>query len=289
MIRRFRRWNVGDKTSEHWEDARVNAENIPEVLAGLKPLRRQFSSKQRTAMSRLLDGGNMGRSEDVAIVNTGPEGRSILDIKGDDKQARVVSVSLITQLPPDPLPFLIAPLAGIALVEWGNSGVQAQAELDFINGTSFSVPCSFLRINVIRDGVDDAGFDTATTRYGAFVSYEPLPGGIPQRTLNNDDSIAGTVFPIAPAGIGFFIIPRFAKEMYLYRRATLFNLPPPAVQIEFTDATFASITAEDKATGEDWNFWVPIPNDARFVRLRNAEAGGGLSIGEVRLVFRLGL
>lgn len=92
--------------------------------------------------------------------------------------------------------------AALAIVQWGNGGANAIACLDYVNGMSFTLNASFIRICGIAIGLMPAG-----ARVGAHIARGALGAPIhhPQRTLFNSTDVA-------PAGTSDFLIPPFAKR-----------------------------------------------------------------------------
>lgn len=280
-----RKWVEG-RTGKNWEDARAKGEDPVGVLAGLKPLHRAKTGKQRASAPRLLDGGNAGRSEVINVTDTGAEGRSLINLVGDDQNATVLSVVLVASVTqPPPVPGgTIAP-SGRAIVEWGVSGVQARAIVDFILGTTFSLPCSFLRVNAIR--IPEFGLpDSIGVVLGAFASYLPISGGKPQLTLFSElDAVGAGVFPIAPAGSASFLVPAFAETLDV-RRLSSVTGALPAMTVTTRSVTGTTIDVQSRAAGAPWGEPVRLPNDARQIAITNDE--GVATIPRARLIFRLG-
>jgi hypothetical protein len=121
--------------------------------------------------NKLLSAGNVGRSVQIAvdpastvtpeslaavpIAEGSPVGKAtLLALTGDDSESSVVSVTLA-----DLTPLVVSPAApaaqfanrASALVEWGVGGVQDNALIDFLNGTTFSIVGAYLRITAILD------------------------------------------------------------------------------------------------------------------------------------------
>lgn len=93
-------------------------------------------------------------------------------------------------------------------------------------------------------------------------------------------------FPMRPGKIAFFVIPEEVRAadsfVFIFRHDARYNRPEPAVQIEWTDDEFVSIAAEEYGNGERWSY-SPVPSDAAFIRLRNADSEA--EIASVRIIF----
>ena len=84
------------KAQRNWEELRTKADTPSDVIAGLTPLApRSFAApKVSKDFRQLLKNGNVGRS----ILMTGGPGSaevvSLLDVRGPDEYAQVVTVTL---------------------------------------------------------------------------------------------------------------------------------------------------------------------------------------------------
>ncbi len=194
-------------------------------------------------------------------------GRTLLNLESDDETSRIVEVFLTAELE------AAGGRDAVAIVEWGSGGHRApRTEMDFINGTAFSLACSSLRISV-RNDVPKIGAPP-TIRLGAFVGYGTRPGGLqlrgPQRTLK--------IPIIALGGLADFPIPFFATSV------TVIRSPTNPYTIRMLNGTGGTLGDSPVGAGADL-FGLPlaIPNDAVFVRI--IDGGAGLAVG--RLIFGL--
>ena len=216
---------------------------------------------------------NPGNSIEV-VFNPPPlssytgDGQTLLNLESDDETARIVEVFLTAELS------TIGARDAVAILEWGSGGHRApRTELDFLNGTAFSLACSSLRIFVRQDAPKISV--PPTIRLGAFVGYGTRPGGLqlrgPQRTLK--------IPIIAPGGVADFPIPFFSTSVTAIRS--------PAASpytIRMLNGTGGTLGDTPVGAGADL-FGLPlaIPNDAVFVRI--IDGGAGLAVG--RLIFGL--
>lgn len=240
----------------------------------------------RPSMLDQPDSSNIGRSVDLiameAIVQPPPLpvipwtvvsglNQSILQVTGDDRECKQLSVSLMVE------PIIgNPPRDATAIVRWGAGGLQSpDVEIDFINGTVFSVAASFLRIQ----GRIDTSFDGAGGRQGlkigAFIGYGARPSSAraPQKTVK----IAG----VAAGGTADITIPTFARDLSILRLPSTFDFT-----VRFLN-TVGSLLAEagvpPGAELEARN--IPIPNDASTVRITS----GGMVCSSMRVIFGLAL
>lgn len=216
---------------------------------------------------KVLAAGNPGRSLDWATGDGGVE-RELINVRGDYPE--VVTVTLIA-----PAPALVAPLAFVnhftAVLEWGHGGTQATAEVDFVNGCSFQLSGSFIRVVGRREALEGAG---NTVRLGAFLSYLPVNGtNRPKRTTRDTVALA------AGAPGRNFVLPRFATDVRVYRIT-----PTNAFDVRFIDSAAGLVGTVNVGAGQAMAT-EDIPNDARAI---NLEAGVGGLAGQ-RLVFGLSL
>jgi len=228
---------------------------------------------------RLIEGiKNAGRSEVVLAAFppvTFPNEVTLVNLTADDSEGNMVTVYLVTTpenttaVPvKDYVPYVVA------IVEWGTDGFQHTAEIDFTRGTAFSVAASYLRV---KAGLDKQAFLgtfpvlSPQVRCAATVAYGTRPGHYPAptRTLwfrNLDaDGVASAEQEI----------PAFARDLTLMWSKTIF--PVPVYRLEILDS--ASVIVEVRFAGGGFGVStqaVPLPSDARLVRVVNPVAGSVL-------------
>jgi hypothetical protein len=220
-----------------------------------------------------LAAGNVGRSVDVLPGGVAPSGEfipnptPIIGLDADDETGRAVTVTMTVQplvALPTPGPFYLQ-----AVVRWGIGGVQAEARVDLVNGTTFSVLATWLRVLAVNFAETGAG---PTVKVGAFVGYYPkayLPG--PQLTEFR-------AIPLANAAAEVVRIPPYAMEL------SVLTQPAGAYTVEFLMSDGAVVVATLAfAAGVNR---IPIPGNAQFVRLTNTS---GLPMVRRNYVFRLAL
>jgi len=212
---------------------------------------------------------NCGRDQ---IVAPGRVSDPLIEILGDDSKSLYLTVTLDGPRPDGPA-FGIGqvPIAA-ALIEWGNGGLQSQAEIDFILGCTFSVPCSFLRVTGRND--EAPGGAAGNQRLGAFVSYLPRPGTpsfAPQRSV-----VTGALAPLA---VATFLIPRFAIDLWVYTAPVAVSL-----RIDFLDAAGVTLAVTSTSFPTTPHANVPIPNGTRSVRLTNS---GAVAATAIQSIFRI--
>jgi hypothetical protein len=252
-------------------------------------------------IKRLLDGiKNGGRSEvlgstDPTVVfnppTTFPNPVTLVNLAGSDGEGEMVTVYLDateengpdTQqivIPPDPSVVAYRPYL-VAMIEWGMDGYQAQAEVDFVRGSAFSLTASYLRV---KAAVDKAAFALAlptpfkSVRCAALCSYGSRPSTHqgPTRTMfTNAIDAAGDSIPMQ--------IPRFARSASLMLSATTF--PVPNHRLSILDSNNAPVSQGFMAginPGQDAQD-VMLPIDARLFQVHNAGAAPAV----FRVVFHL--
>lgn len=92
-----------------------------------------------------------------------------------------------------------------ALIEWGVGGAQAQASLDFINGQTVSLVCSFLRISAAAVAGADIGIIGTSAIYTLSAFVGPGYG----RTNAHKTTYVGNLTTGTESAV--FAIPPFAK------------------------------------------------------------------------------
>lgn len=223
---------------------------------------------------RLLDGiSNAGRSEVINACEpptTFPNAVTLVNLEGDDEASEFVTVYLWStrenkEVTPNPSfrPYLVA------MVEWGTAGFQHQAEVDFADGMSFSLSCSYLRVKVKLDETAFVGVNPVpneSIRVGATCSYGTRPGALaPIRTLYMRN--------VLPAALSTPVqIPPFTRTLTL-----LFNVYPVTPQhhlIMLDSQGNVVATRQINSVGVGTSD-VPVPGDARSVQVFNR--GGALA------------
>lgn len=217
---------------------------------------------------RLLDGvQNMGRN---IRVKPG-EAKSVLNIVGEDNLAEVITFTLSVQ-PKD----TSAPVSSIArptaIVQWGNGGVQVEAEMDYVHGLTMSIPASFLRItgrnDVLPATIRGNPAVARDATLGAFIAYGNRSSFPAQKTVYLDDP---ALFPIVVS------VPDFSSTLSVERA------PGTAVfTIDYLDEmgnTISSIRISANEVMEN----ATMPSDTKSIRYTSP------SSAIARLVFKLAI
>lgn len=236
---------------------RAILEAIPQADPGPAIDGRGFDRTRIKGMLEQPATSNIGRAIQLGVA-TAPGGQSapILEARCSDERARQLTVTLVV----DPMTTAFDRDA-VALVTWGSGGLQApQAEIDFINGTTFSVIASFIRI---LGRSDAAAVPSTTMLVGAFIGYEPRSAGSavrgPQRTLKTGAIVAG-------GATVDLTIPRYATSLSYMR-----NPLTTALTLSYLDGPGNVIGIVPLAAGQDISSLVlPIPGDAVTIRLAAA-------------------
>lgn len=260
-----------------------------------------FSGSGR-GTAQLLDGGNSGRSVPIAVDQSqsafnaaslaavpipvgSPVGKStLLSVSGDDSQSRVLSCTLVDLTPPFPTDDGAGTsftARAKALVEWGVGGVQASTLLDFINGTSFTIEGSFLRVTAVLDKVGGlyGGLAQAQVNQvlGAFCGYGAV-------TKSNTFNAKNTIYEDQFAGGGgvFYDIPPFATNFLFYT-----TYGPGSVVTDVCDSGNKLLYGANWTSAANQNVPVELTGDARRIFV----PGGGTipAQGTFRIVFGMSL
>lgn len=228
----------------------------------------------------LLKYSNIGRSVPAPAggrdLKDGAQ-QSILSIEGPNDFSQPMTVTLSNE------PEVSGASAGIgrANVWWGGGGIQSGAQVDFINGASFVVSGSFLRISIVRNEV--VAGEPVLARFGAHVSYLPNTNPIPpQLTIDQDDLVVGTgPFPLFPAGTALFDLPSYSAQLRFVRE------PIDIVcELAFLNAALTVVYRISIPAGENLITPIPITNQVRFVQLQNL---GVDNITSCKLIHELNL
>lgn len=196
---------------------------------------------------------NIGRTVVIQAFGSN-QSVSILEARASDQRARQLTVFLHVL---SNTATLVRDLT--AIVSWGTGGGQIDTEIDFVNGTAFSVVASYLRI-IVRNDAPPPG--VTNFQVGAFIGYDARPSGSavrgPQRTAKT-----GAIVVAATADVP---IPRFATSFSYIR-----NPLTTAITFSLLDAAGNVLGLIPLAAGVDASDRVfPIPNDASAVRVTAA-------------------
>lgn len=170
---------------------------------------------------------------------------TILDIQGSDDKATgtVITLELALRNVPNPNPPIIAQ------VDWGAGGLRMQALLDFVNGTTFTVFASSIRVIAINPNPLNEERDV-NVMAGAFIGY--LPFGGRQAQLSVQVASVGGVFPDT-------VIPAFARKVTVVAPTALVATDT----LDFDDFAGTLRARNFLDTPRD----IPIPNSARTAAL----------------------
>lgn len=155
----------------------------------------------------------------IAHVVRGAAPETVIDLRGDDQLAEVVTVTLNVDIdaPNNDRPTwdMLPPL--VAFVSWGTDGGSNFAEVDVLRGQSLQLPASMLIVQVAIDRLPPL-FDALPMSQLASVSgsvgYQPTGAGPAQRTRWDFLLPFGT-----PGDLDTMIVdvPRFARSLRLER------------------------------------------------------------------------
>lgn len=224
-----------------------------------------------------------GQSVELVAPNTPPippgfrqpattEG-NLLRLLGTDENATAVTLQLFG---PELLEPLNAPSNSRVRgnLFWGTDAGRAQAEIDWIVGTTVTLWASSLNLSATHEGVAPS-----RVRVYAHVGYQPYGDAVPaQRTRYMD-------VPLVAAGVFPVIVPAFAHSLRLTllpatAQASLLFLAAggaPLYEVAYAGPQTAPIAASQ----------VPIANDVRTVVLTNT--GAVAVIASARFTFALRL
>lgn len=276
----------------------------------MNPLRRErgLDIPPETDWGMLMRGQTVGKTAGGLFIpaNSVQAARGpnidVLQLKGDSHHALAVCVTLI---PPQALPpgvgltgdvqnvsgtqdnesFLNNAAANqlvyanpVALVKWGNGGVECEAKVDVANGARLFLTTSFLRVKFGIETADSAPtLSQAVYQVGAFVG----PGTSRDWSAQYSKDL-GNIADTDSSDI--VAVPKFAKRVY----ALAFNADPtilPALAIQFfrdgqaVEGVNTTFLAGNNTTP------APVPNGAYYYTVNN-QSGDTM---RVLTVFELGL
>jgi hypothetical protein len=273
-----------DHPRRFWESRRAMTGDVLQNRMG------QAHWLSQNEIKRLLDGGNIGRSFDMpAPVGDVPLVSSILNIGGDDMDSKQMSISLKgpNRTPQNDTTFPERTII-VCIVQFGAGGVQSVAEIDWVNGLTFSVPASAVRISCRNESLAD-GPQQSVPGLGVFCSYNPAPSRlIPQRTFWSRDSLEVTD-TIAAGAFCTWQVPEFAKDVIFERAnaAGARTIMPSFRITSITRSDFGAVPGyiDNVATGVRMNPPLPVGNDTKWIRVINTDA----MVLDGRLIFSLAL
>ena len=196
------------------------------------------------------------------VINTPARAgaQALLDLATRDGMPHVITIAMGFVGPP---PAVAIGGGGnypeiVALLEIGIGGIMIHAEIDFIDGFSFSMACSRLQLLAVYRLVPGGALvgTAETVQVGASVSTGTVAHGRqPQRTL-------ASLVDLAPAANEVFIAPAFTKSM---RVASVPNNTTPTVilwnnnGLQIASYPIAGFPSAD----------LPVPNDTRLISYNN--------------------
>jgi len=183
----------------------------PSVALEDEPLARDVRRGQAAAQNAGLrpldnpDSQNLGRP---IVVQPGVPGL-VLNIRGDDTESQMLTVTLILTAPPYPdgdKTARVVPPDATAIITWGQGGVNTRARVDLRDGMQLSVCASMLRVEIDLAGPPG----TEPLGVSAFVAYGLRPQPSNKRPTLTFEAL------IANGGAATFPIPEFAYDAEVY-------------------------------------------------------------------------
>ena len=247
------RWKEGE---ENWEDVRVKQDHPEDVLAGLHRLRPAPKKNAPIPMELLGRQSNIGRS--VTLLGAS-DFLDVLNLESDDQKSRAVTFHTVASQEFG----IIGAAENIeGRIIWGAGGVQAVVDFDWLLGVTFSVVCSFARLQVRSTAAFPVG---TSVKLGAFAGYGDLGAGSRQ-TLQQSIDIGN----INPAAFGAVQIPLYAKDVFIARAVDNAFLAPPAMRVfQMLPNNVIIIASEQYALGVPMERPMPISRRAISLRIEN--------------------
>jgi len=281
--------NKWAKAKDNWEERQVKSDSSKEVIAGLSTAgKRQYGMKAPKGSKdfhQLLKTGNVGKSVQLTGGAGSAQVASLLDVRGPDEYAQLMTVTLdfpsVVGLSPPTFasPFVAKNDGARAQVDFGVGGFQSTAFVDFGRGVSFTVPASYVRVNASREGTTGA---LVLLSVGAHISYGSInehDAGQPTLTFVRPNA--------APNGTSFDTIPPpFAVSMTPMFQDAAAGTPPAVgttIGLQFFSRSGAFLgacrsVAENPAS-------IPIPAETVRIRVFN-DTGVSMNYSAI---YKLGL
>jgi len=153
----------------------------------------------------IKEGASVGRSTSSNFGFNSPE--TLVKIGGSDDRACPLTVYLGIKSPMANVDATIN--FAFARIRWGTGGYQHEADIDFLNGTQFTIFGS--SVEVIAFVEQDTG--TSPPVLGATVSYGARPGGGPVMAPQRTERITS----VAASATVISVIPRYAQNVIVER------------------------------------------------------------------------
>lgn len=255
----------------NWEDIAARESNPEEVLAGIRN-RARSNGRAQELLDDPSQPGRTVRLQGTNIVGA-DQFTTVLNLNAADQRARIVTIHCLAteELGSSGSPEPFKRVRG--KLEWGQGGAQAEAEFDWLQGTTLCVAASFTRVSARLLEQDNEA------RVGAFAGYGS-PGGLmrartPQLTEARELA-ASELSALIP-------IPFFAQNVLVTRsddvEATAQQLPFSIITYDFSGS--AVNAAESYGLNEQMNRPMEFQNSDRFIKIRNdsdAQAGSFFAI-----------
>lgn len=166
-------------------------------------------------------------------------------------------------------------------VEWGSGGYANVADVDFQDGTQFSVLGTFIRLTgLYAIPAAGEGTDSPAVQVGASVAYGTRPSSAVAPSWSRRPIIEDGLAPGATFDFG---IPPFARDVTVYVAVGAVGAFPIPFRIDFLDPQNGGLGTIEQAVGDFGTY--PIPGWARFIRFTNP-AGNAANVD---ISFRVGL
>jgi len=169
----------------------------------------------------------------------------------------------------------------IADLTWGGGGVIFNAQVDWLQGTTFTIPASYLRVAVLPLA---GSIVSSTVAFGAAIAYGYVGNSGASSPARLTINVADTLIPAAASTI--LPIPHFATAM------NLAAFPSNAfLQISFSTVGTGLFqqTVDVNGLSNAVNLSeqaIPLPNGARFFRITNLSA---FNVTDIRALFNIAL
>lgn len=201
-----------------------------------------------------------GRSVEITPTTAIGSKQTVLDLSERDIKGRPVTVCLAKAI----LPPAFATSARLrALVEWGIGGVQTSAEVDWRQGTLFTLCASFLRVSVINDALPGSTF-----KAGAFAGFLNQSNGMRRATRTVYVDLG-----ILAAANQDIAVPPYA-ETFSFQRTTM---------VEFRARFLNTLGTEQYRIDVGAGEYMPpvvLGNDIATVNIVNLSGATNINVGE---------
>lgn len=179
-----------------------------------------------TGEVNVLDRGSQGKSA-ARVDPGGGKSEAVIGVNASGEKTRALTVSVSAPAVTTGFEGALSYFRAQAVIEWGNDGTSQRATFDVLQGFTFSVSASFVRVWFLNIA-DPADPNAVPFQCGATVGYNT--------TSRRGDNKLTYYFDTPGASLNIRI-PNFATAFYVYYGP----IATAGLSIEYTDFTYSTV------------------------------------------------